>query len=290
MSDASIACVVPLQGDACTEEKKYRKMLTGASSVGILISFMLVPRLLTGIYELIFGVCCRTVFVKSQGKTVKGVSLGVLILAALGVLVLLLIANGGTGFIGLRFTVWLFTWIGSMLIFEPLTSLISYFLLRCGDFKKQSEVDEEESHADDEENPNIVGTGRKVPEDETAPLLGHPAYISSPSGRHIIEQPINIRAPALNTIQTTTTATQDMPTTNPGANVANPPEAPLRPSTTDTNAITPSISDAPVALEEEPSSVSHPSSSSLLKEEVNAMPQPPISPSNASSTPPSNDQ
>jgi hypothetical protein len=68
---------------------------------------------------------------KTQGKTVKGVSLGLLIVAGLAILVALFILTGGSGFIGLRLGVWFATWIGSMLIFEPLAALISYYLIRC---------------------------------------------------------------------------------------------------------------------------------------------------------------
>lgn len=248
LSDASIACIVPLQGDACSEEKKYRQMLTGASSIGIVLSFMLVPRLLAGLYELIFNLCCVKVFVKAQGKTVKGVSLSVLILAALGVLVLLLIANGGSGFIGLRFSVWAATWLGSMVIVEPLTNLLGYFVVRCGDFKKQADVDAEVHETDDEENANVVGKGRRLNADETAPLLGHPAYVSSPSAHHIIET--NPNKLSTHTIpKSAPDATQNLAfTAPPQTQTQTSPTATLTQETTSE----PTNMDVPIVLEEDP--------------------------------------
>lgn len=120
-------------------------MLTGASSALILITFFLVPRTLEFIFSLIFGICCQSVFVKSQGKTIKGVSLSVIILIALGVLVLLLVMRGGTGFIGLRITVWLVTWLGSMIIVEPIVGLLSYYLIRCKRPEDMQAHDDEEA-------------------------------------------------------------------------------------------------------------------------------------------------
>lgn len=140
----SIACIEPLQGDACDLEKKYQKMLVGASSTVILIAFLLVPRTLEFIFNLIIGMCCQSAFVRGQNKNFKGVSLGVLVLIGLAGLVFVLIANGGSGFIGLRFMVWAITWIASMLIVEPIACLISYYIIRCEPKKKiVSEADEE---------------------------------------------------------------------------------------------------------------------------------------------------
>jgi hypothetical protein len=167
-----IACVVPLQGDACDLEKKYQKMLTGASSIVVLISFMLVPRAIEFVFSLLFGVCCRTAFVKTQGKTVKGVSLGVMILAGLGVLVVLLIANGGSGFIGLRFAVWAATWIGSMVIFEPIAGLLSYYLIRCDGDKTAVDVagdGDDDDDAGGETRPLIETSRTVVLEEEASP-------------------------------------------------------------------------------------------------------------------------
>lgn len=136
-----IACVVPLEGDACASEKKYQKMLTGTSSIAIIASFMMVPRTLEFVFSIIFFYCCRTAFDKGQRKTWKGLSLGVIVLAALAGIVVLLISSGGEGFIGLRISVWLATWVGSMLIFEPLVGLISYCCIRCGEPKFEADID-----------------------------------------------------------------------------------------------------------------------------------------------------
>lgn len=168
---SAIACVVPLQGDACELEKKYQKMLTGASSVAILISFMLVPRAIEFIFTLVFGVCCRAAFVRGQGKTVKGVSLGVLVLGGLGVLVVLLIVNGGNGFIGLRFAVWAATWVGSMVIFEPLAGLISYFLIRCDESSLENAAEDDETEHESKPLLGMSQAPQSLPEPSTEPTV-----------------------------------------------------------------------------------------------------------------------
>lgn len=124
-------------------------MLTGASSILVIIAFLLVPRTVELIFSIIFGLCCEQMFVRTRGKAVRGVSLGVAILIGFAVLVALLIVNGGTGFIGLRIMVWAVTWIGSMIIMEPLVCLLTYYVIRCKKPEEMVEPGDEEKHSED---------------------------------------------------------------------------------------------------------------------------------------------
>lgn len=175
---STIACVIPLQGDACALEKKYQKMLTGASSVLVILAFMLVPRTLELLFSIMFGVCCEKAFVRARGKTVKGVSLSLAIIAALGVLVLLLALNGGTGFLGLRITVWVVTWLGSMIIMEPIVCLITYYIIRC---KKPDEMDASDIEEPHNEHKPLLAADKELSSSHlNTGLSGHTGMAAAP--------------------------------------------------------------------------------------------------------------
>lgn len=144
-------------------------MLTGASSVLVIITFLLVPRMVEFIFSLIFGLCCEQVYVRTRGKKVRGVSLGVGILVVIGILVALLVLNGGTGFIGLRITVWLVTWLGSMVIVEPLVCLLSYYVIRC---RKPEEMPDHQGEDDEQEDKPLL--------QEPSRLSGHTGMAAAP--------------------------------------------------------------------------------------------------------------
>lgn len=178
-----IACLQPLQGNACDQEKKYMSLLTGASAIVVLIGLMAVPRTIETILSIVLNTCCSKLFLSQKDKTFKGISLGVFLIAGLAVLVVLLVINGGIGFMWLRFWVFALTWAGGMLFFEPLACVISYYLIRC----ETTPTDEEP----DEKKPLFTtGMAPSFREPEASPLsIERPPTLPMPEDHRINSEP-----------------------------------------------------------------------------------------------------
>lgn len=102
---------------------------------------MIIPRILEGIFLLIFTICCVRLYNSASQKTIIGVSLGTIFIIFFVLAIYFGAKSTTTKFAFFRILFWIVGWAISAAILEPIILLIQYYVIRCDCSKPEIEDD-----------------------------------------------------------------------------------------------------------------------------------------------------